>query len=113
MQSNYTYYDYFNPVDHLNVTKEEMRDSEYARYYVFTECLRQISLSDCVVIRYSDNQVTWGTPVEQFYCWMNGVPNVVYTDVDVEELPGFMRVMADGIESEEKKVLRALEELSW
>ena len=108
IQEKHTFYNYIDPVEHIEVQLE----GEYWRYRLVAECLHAVNLSDGVLIYWGKSEVTWGTPIEQYYAWLNGVPNVVYTDGNDVEIPAFMHVYADDIVSESERALNTISRLS-
>jgi len=113
IQENRAFYEYIDPTDHIDVTVDEMQNDPYARYYIAVECLRQITLADGVLIYWGEPEVTWGTPIEQYYAWLNGVPNVVFTEGNDVEIPGFMEVFADEIVDKPEEGLALIDRLGW
>lgn len=104
------YYRFIDPTKAFNITLEDIRENEHTRYYLVMRCLRGIAVSDGVYIDWSKPEITWGTPIEQFFAWISGIPIVVYTGDNDHQIPAFMEVFADDIvKGERRKSILALE----
>lgn len=58
-------------------------------------CFRQVQFSDYVIVNYEKGVETWGTPMELLWAWLQGVPVLLWTIEDPEDMPAFLKVMTD------------------
>ena len=104
--NEYEYYMFYHPLEEHTF---ELPLSESERYMMVMQQLRQVNLSDILLVRYIHDVETWGTPIEIFWAYTCGVPVVVWladNDMEMRDLPNYLCVFADRIEGDIETALR-------
>lgn len=94
--------EFINPMDHNF-------DSTEDRYEIFFTSLRAVQLSDFVIVNYVPGAETYGTPIEAFWAWLNGVPVLTWSLEDPEDMPSFLVTISDNISN----IVRDLVQEGW
>lgn len=103
VQDEYGYYNWYNPVEELEY---DTPLSPAEKDAMVMQQLRKVKLSDFLLVKYVEGQETWGTPTEVRCAFTNGVPIVVWTDEDEQDIPNYLFVFADFISDTLEKCLR-------
>ena len=103
----YSYFNFYHPTKAHEFT---LPLDEAEKYMMVMTQLRQINLSDILLVRYYKEE-TWGTPVEMFWAYTCGVPVVVWNASNSDEIPAYVSVFADGIDASIEKCIRMGEKM--
>lgn len=104
LQDEFGHYNFYNPYEE----QKELFEEGYI-YKGIMKQLRVIQLCDAILINYIEGKETWGTPVEMFWAYLNGVPVVTWSITDPDNLPPYLLVFSDYICEDIEEGLRRLD----